>query len=168
MHNLLELQGHRFALSFLLPARGFTTDLWAPTLDGFLALKSQWKVSIQAMVKRCEQLELLNEEQVRRCWLNISRRGWRKREPLDDELPIESPRLLRRSFEVTLSEGLVSRSQILQVLASASVDIEELAGLSSGFLEADETVRGITLKPRTQSPQRDNPRESKVMSFRKP
>jgi Zn-dependent peptidase ImmA (M78 family) len=138
LFKLMENQAHRFALAFNLPAAGFANQLWSPTLDAFLALKPHWKIAIAAMIMRCEQLNILSEEQARRSWINMSRRGWRKREPLDDRLAPEQPRLLRRSFELLIKEGLKSPEQILSDLALNSSDIEALACLESGYLSGEE------------------------------
>jgi Zn-dependent peptidase ImmA (M78 family)/transcriptional regulator with XRE-family HTH domain len=138
LFKLMESQAHRFALAFNLPASGFANQLWSPTLDAFLALKPHWKVAIAAMIMRCEQLNILSEEQARRSWINMSRRGWRKREPLDDRLAPEQPRLLRRSFELLIKEGIKSPEQILSDLALNASDIEALACLDSGYLSGEE------------------------------
>jgi Zn-dependent peptidase ImmA (M78 family)/transcriptional regulator with XRE-family HTH domain len=135
--KLIEDQAHRFALAFNLPASGFANQLWSPTLDAFLALKPHWKIAIAAMIKRCEQLGILSEEQARRSWIDMSRRGWRKREPLDDRLPPEQPRLLRRSFELLIRERIKSPEQILSDLALNAVDIEALACLDYGYLSGE-------------------------------
>lgn len=135
--KLLEDQAHRFALAFNLPASGFANQLWSPTLDAFLALKPHWKIAIAAMIMRCEQLNILTEEQGRRSWINMSRRGWRKREPLDDRLVPEQPRLLRRSVELLIKEGIKSPEQILSDLAMNASDIEALVCLESGYLSGE-------------------------------
>ena len=56
LFKLIENQAHRFAAAFNLPAQAFADQLWAPTLDAFLALKPHWKVAIAAMIMRSEQL----------------------------------------------------------------------------------------------------------------
>jgi hypothetical protein len=43
--RLIEDQAHRFAAAFNLPAKGFADQLWAPTLDAFLALKPHWTLT---------------------------------------------------------------------------------------------------------------------------
>jgi Zn-dependent peptidase ImmA (M78 family) len=73
---MMERQCHRFALALLLPAQRFSAELWAPTLNGFHALKEPWKVSIAGMIKRCEELGILNEEQTKRSWINLNRHGY--------------------------------------------------------------------------------------------
>jgi Zn-dependent peptidase ImmA (M78 family)/transcriptional regulator with XRE-family HTH domain len=134
LFKLIENQAHRFAAAFNLPAGGFADQLWAPTLDAFLALKPHWKVAVAAMIMRCEQLGIISEEQARRSWINMSRRGWRKQEPLDDRLVPEEPRLLRRSFELLIDEGIKTAEQIQSDLMLNPADIESLACLPSGYL----------------------------------
>jgi Zn-dependent peptidase ImmA (M78 family) len=135
----MEEQCHRFALAFLLPPERFAKDLWGPTLNSFLALKPHWKVAIQAMIRRCEQLGLLPDDH--KMWINIGRRGWRKKEPYDDELRPETPRLLRRSVEMLVENGLKTKDQILLDLATTATDLEALAGLPSGYMQwSDQKV----------------------------
>ena len=133
-YTLMEKQAHRFAAAFLLPASSFADDFYVPTLDALLSLKSKWLVAISMMVMRSEHLEFISQEQAKRFWINLSRRGWKTREPLDDKLPIEKPRLLRRSFELLIDEGVQTRDQVLYRLPYSPRDIEELAGLESGYL----------------------------------
>jgi Zn-dependent peptidase ImmA (M78 family)/transcriptional regulator with XRE-family HTH domain len=135
--KLIEEQAHRFATAFNLPVQGFTDQLWAPTLDAFLALKPHWKVSIGAMIMRCAQLGILNEVQQKRAWINMNRKGWRTCEPLDDRLIPEQPRLLRRSFELLVNEGIKTPEQIVSDLCLNPRDIESLACLTPGYLSGE-------------------------------
>lgn len=154
LFRLVEDQAHRFASAFNLPARGFADQLWSPTLDAFLALKPHWKVSIAAMVMRCEQLGILSEEQSRRTWINLSRRGWNKEEPLDDRLLPERPRLLRRSVELLVNEGIKTAEQIVTDLAINASDIESLTCLDHGYLtgEAPDVIGMPQLKSELRQP----------------
>lgn len=136
--KLMEQQAHRFAAAFLLPEESFVKDVWAPTLHSFLALKPHWKVSIQMMITRCQDIGIMDLEQGRRAWINLSRRGWRKEEPGDDRIPTEEPQLLRKSFEVLVSNKVYSPEQIIAELQLPPADIEDMCGLPSGYL------RGLT------------------------
>ncbi len=153
LFKLIETQAHRFASAFNLPAEGFANQLWAPTLDAFLALKPHWKVAVAAMIIRSEQLCILSEEQARRAWINMSRRGWRKQEPLDDRLESERPSLLRRSFELLVNEGIKTADQIVTDLALNPSDIESLACLEEGYLteKAPEILAMPQLKEELRS-----------------
>ena len=134
LFKLIEQQAHRFAAAFNLPAQGFAQQLWTPNLDAFLALKPHWKVAISAMIMRCEHLSIITEEQARRLWINMSRRGWRRQEPLDDRIPPEQPRVLKRSIELLVNEGIKTPEQIVIDLSLNAADIEALACLESGYL----------------------------------
>lgn len=139
--KLIEDQAHRFASAFNLPAQGFAEQLWSPSLDAFLALKPHWKQAIGAMIVRCTQLGILTEEQTKRSWINMSKRKWRTCEPLDDRLIPERPRLLKRSIELLVQEGIKTPQQIVLDLSLNPRDIEALACLEHGYLsnESDET-----------------------------
>jgi Zn-dependent peptidase ImmA (M78 family)/transcriptional regulator with XRE-family HTH domain len=136
-NKIIEAQAHYFAGALLLPAEQFSQELWAPTLDAMLALKDRWKVSVGVMIKRCEHLGLIDAAGAQRLWINYTRRGWRTQEPLDGKIEKERPRLLRRSMEMLLSEGVQSISQILGAVCLTAHDVEELCDLDPGLLSAE-------------------------------
>jgi len=136
--KILEQQAHRFAAAFLLPAKSFVDELWAPTLDAMLSRKERWKVSIAMMIVRCEHLGLINQDQTRRLWINYNRRGWRGEEPLDKVLKFEEPRVLRRSFEALVDEGLKTKEQIVEDLSLPQREIEELGALPLGYFSGKQ------------------------------
>lgn len=142
--KVIENQAHRFAGAFLLPALAFSNDFSVANLDAFRALKPKWKVSVAMMVHRSEDLGLVEKEQARRLWINRTRRGWRLKEPLDDELLIERPRLLKRGFSMIVEEGIQSLDDIRVALPYSAGDIVELAGLPMRYFEED--VAPISLK----------------------
>lgn len=138
-NKVIEEQAHYFAGALLLPADQFSQELWAPTLDAMLALKDRWKVSVGVMIKRCENLGLIDRDGAQRLWINYTRRGWRKQEPLDGKIEKERPRLLRRSVELLLSEKVQSISQILGAVSLKAHDVEELCDLDPGLLSAESS-----------------------------
>lgn len=132
--NHIESQAHRFAGAFLLPPDAFAQDLYSPSLDSLRALKEKWRVSIAAMIKRAVQLELISESYEHRLWVNLGRRKWRTKEPLDDVLDLEEPRFLRRAMELLVAKGIVAPNEVPMRLALAAHDVEELIGLDPGYL----------------------------------
>ena len=153
--KVLETQAHRFALALLLPGKSFTDELWDVSLDSFRSMKARWKTAIAAMIFRAEQLELIDEEGAKRLRINLSRRGWRRGEPLDD-LPAEQPTMIARSIEMIVNEQVAKPSQILEDLCIPSHDVEELAGLPQGYFGNYEDPEGPNLK-----------KPSNVVSFRR-
>jgi Zn-dependent peptidase ImmA (M78 family)/DNA-binding XRE family transcriptional regulator len=157
--KLLEEQAHYFASSFLLPTVQFTSELWAPTLDGFRALKSRWNVSIAAMIYRSRSLKLISEDETKRLWINLSRRGWRQNEPLDD-LPAEKPQMISKCIKTLIEEGIKSKDQIVSDLRFSTKDIEELAGLPRGYISGDSGSHD-------SSPRLKRVRDGNVIEFRR-
>jgi len=74
--KILEEQANYFAGVFMLPASTFTKDFSYPSLDTFRTLKEKWKTSIGAMIKRVENLHILDKNQIQKMWINYSRKGW--------------------------------------------------------------------------------------------
>ena len=144
--KLVEKQAHRFAGAFLLPADTFADDLYISGLQTYLALKAKWQVSIAAMLMRSSQLNLISPDRAQRLWRNLARRGWRVREPLDDELPIEEPSLVRDSFKLLLNKRIVVPGAIEAQLGIRLHDIEDVCGLQQGTL--DQRVAPVLLFPR--------------------
>ena len=141
----LEKQANRFAGAFLLPAESFADDFQAVDLDVFALMKERWRVSIAMMIYRCGDLNILSEEGSKQMWIQYARKGWNRGEPLDDLLQPEEPRLLRRSIELLVSEG-VSKDNIKHNLGFDSRTIERLCNLRSGYLDEDSAQ--ITVLPR--------------------
>ena len=134
--KIIELQAHRFASAFAMPEESFSKMVSYVTLDSLLNLKEQVKFSVAAMIKRCENLGYINEDQTRRLWINYSRRGWRAGEPFDSRIPDEQPTLVRRSFEMLINEGRRDPQAVIGQLHLNANDVEELACLPNGFFIA--------------------------------
>jgi Zn-dependent peptidase ImmA (M78 family)/transcriptional regulator with XRE-family HTH domain len=163
--KLLEQQAHRFAAAFLLPAKSFAGELWAPTLDAMLARKERWRVSVGMMIVRCEHLGLTGPEETRRLWINYNRRGWRGEEPLDTILKPEEPRLLRRSFEALIEEGIRTKDQIVADLSLPSREIEDLSALPRGFLSGHQAELKAFPKLRASHNGENRAEDANVISF---
>jgi Zn-dependent peptidase ImmA (M78 family)/DNA-binding XRE family transcriptional regulator len=94
-----ETQADEFAAEFLLPEATMREDLAPPfTLERFAVLKAKWRVSMQALIRRAKDLDLIGDRQYRYLFEQIGARGWRKTEP--NSLPAEKPRALREMAEV--------------------------------------------------------------------
>ena len=129
-------------------------------LEALQILKSKWRVSIAAMIHRASELRMLSDEQQRRLWRGMSSRGWRRREPYDDEWDPEEPQLLKRSVELLVSELGLSRAVIRMDLPYSRSDIEDIVGLSPGYL-SDEPPSVHMVSPRTRGAQRQSERSAK-------
>jgi Zn-dependent peptidase ImmA (M78 family)/DNA-binding XRE family transcriptional regulator len=129
----IERQAFRFAGAFLLPEPTFLRELYSVSLGALQELKPRWKVAMAFMLKRAEDLGAVNETHARRLWINLARRGWKRREPLDDHLQPEYPRFLKRCIEMIVQKGRVGRDELPLLINLPASDIERLTGLPSGW-----------------------------------
>ena len=99
----IENEANKSASAFLMPKDSFTADLTRDgfiNLDTFIDLKSKWNVSIAAMVHRAHDLELIDDREYVKLQKQISYRGWRTKEIMDDEKIMSEPKALNQAFEL--------------------------------------------------------------------
>jgi Zn-dependent peptidase ImmA (M78 family)/transcriptional regulator with XRE-family HTH domain len=103
--KVIEAEANRFAGAFLMPRTSFPNEVYTSRLDAFVELKIRWKIAIQAMVYRCKDLGIFDEFQITNLYKQISFRKWRTKEPLDDLIQLEQPKLLRRAADAVIGAG---------------------------------------------------------------
>jgi Zn-dependent peptidase ImmA (M78 family) len=94
----IEDEAFSFASEFLMPADDIMQDLrYINTIrlnvEVLLRLKRKWKVSMNALLKRAEDLKVLTKNQTKYLWMQMSKSGFRTKEPYP--MPIEGPGLLK-------------------------------------------------------------------------
>jgi len=138
----IEAEADHFAGAFLLPSRSFPNEIYSPRLNAFLDLKLRWKVSIQAMIYRCKDLEIFDELQITNLYKQISFKKWRKVEPYDGPtgLPLENPLLLKKVAELVIGKGVLDRDRLLSDLALSPSTIEQLMGTDPGYLSSPPPI----------------------------
>lgn len=78
----VEPQAHQFAAALLMPRGGILAQRPSGvSLETALTMKSQWQVSVSAMVRRLRQLDVLSIHHYRELMIDLQRRGWRTSEP---------------------------------------------------------------------------------------
>lgn len=97
----VENQAKEFAGCFMLPEGGMRHDVVSPvTLDTFMNLKPKWGASIQSLIVRAHELDLITERKYRYLFSKLAARGWRVHEPLNHTVGLERPRALRKIAEL--------------------------------------------------------------------
>lgn len=147
----IEAQAHRLSSAFLLPRDTFAREVMSTSLDHFVELKKRWNVSIQAMIKRCEDLELLSDNQILYLRKQISARKMNRREPLDGVIPMEEPNLIRQAVTMLVEHNVLSASSIIEKLSLSQDDVEPISGLKTGFFSPEGKVVSLNFKSRSQS-----------------
>jgi Zn-dependent peptidase ImmA (M78 family)/DNA-binding XRE family transcriptional regulator len=138
--KIIEKQADKFSSAFLLPAETFTADFGYPSLDTFRVIKERWKVSIRAMIMRCYDLGIIDEKQKTRLFITYTRKGWRKKEPMDDFILMEKPVFLRRCIELLVDKNIKTREDILWELSLVDSEVEKLTCLPNRYFRNDSPV----------------------------
>lgn len=152
-----ERQANHFASAFLLPKDTISADLDESLADSYRRsvlntlwpLKLKWKTSFAAMLYRAKGVGKISPQQFQSGYVMLSQRGWRKNEPLEEELPEERPEVLRWCIEQLVDSGDYSAREILEELALPPKDITEICGLPGNyFTEKLDARRMIKVKKR--------------------
>ena len=121
----LEDEANIFASELLMPAadiRGEFTE--RVTLEDLAALKSYWRVSIQALIMRGASLGLVSDMRKRYLFSQMSRLGYTKSEP--GSLASEEPATLKTVLDYHLRKVGNSVNELAAVLAAFPDDLVRL------------------------------------------
>lgn len=96
----MERQAYRFAAEFLMPEKEVRPYLFGLSLEKLATLKSFWKVSMAALLKRATDLEVITQRHAKTLWARMSRLGYRTKEPIELDIPVEPPSLYQEILDV--------------------------------------------------------------------
>jgi len=143
----LEDQANRFAAEFLLPEAGVASELSYPlTFEKLASLKKRWKVSMQSLVRRAKDLNIINDRSYRYFFEQFNARGWKEVEP--NPIPAEKPRALREMAELIYGKPL----NYAHMSNDTGVDIGRLRTI----LDAHAQRSGETSSPTNSAKARRN------------
>lgn len=170
-HNQMEKQAHAFAGALLLPAQAFANEIRAPiTLDNLLLLKQRWGVSVGAIIMRLVALGIVSDEEKFLLFKRRSARWGANSEPGDNTRTPENPRLFRRSIEMLISNGILTKDSLHHYFGISNADLGSLACLPQDFFQSPaEVVQLAKLRAVTPADQPKEPhsssRSAQVVSF---
>ncbi len=123
-----ERQADSFAGSFLMPKADIYRHVRnVSRLEQLIDVKKRWGVSLAALVYRLHVLGILTDWQYRSLFMELSKRGYRTKEPQPQ--PLEPSVLLSQIFGFLRSEGLSAR----RIANELRWHPEELNGLIFGL-----------------------------------
>jgi Zn-dependent peptidase ImmA (M78 family)/DNA-binding XRE family transcriptional regulator len=121
----VEAEADAFAAEFLLPADVIRPSLRNLRLGHLPDLKREYGVSMQALIERAFQLDLIAPSQRSSLYKMLSAKGWRTREPGGDELPPERPELAG-SIGASLRERGLTEPEIARIAGFADAKDNDL------------------------------------------
>src|ERR1051326_2162390 len=99
-----EKEANAFASAFLMPEAGMKATGRVASLDKIIAAKKKWCVSVAAMTYRLHELGLMTKWHYQTLYMEISRRGWRSKEPY--EARNETSQIWQKVFAALRNEGV--------------------------------------------------------------
>ena len=112
MLKQIEKEANRFASAFLLPEDSFPNEVFDLSLEHLLNLKLRWKVSLGAIIYRCEELHIFTTNQALYLRKQIAAKKWRTNEPFDDTIEIEEPTLIPKGFNLLLDNNIIQNKDL--------------------------------------------------------
>lgn len=138
-----ERQANKFASSLLLPEETFSKDCsrYPTELEYYIRLKKKWGVSIQAMLYRACDLDIISNNQFQYLMRQISSKGWRKKEP-GDTPHVLNENIFKMGIELLLDNNY-TKQDVTNIFEKSSInlfsdEIEELLNLPSKYLNIDD------------------------------
>jgi Zn-dependent peptidase ImmA (M78 family)/DNA-binding XRE family transcriptional regulator len=99
-----EREAYEYGAELLMPESAIRREMTTPvTLSALAKLKSRWRMSMQALIHRGQDLGIVSDEQSADLYTQLSAKGWRKHEPV--AIPEERPRLVRQLTELAYGEN---------------------------------------------------------------
>lgn len=143
----IEMDADFFASEFLYPIDMFVEDIQdkALNLETFVLLKEKWKISIQAIIRKCKDFNLISDDKYIYFQKRISYNGWKRKEPLDDRIVPEEPRLLKDIIELLIENNILDKKTLLMEIDLERDQIIELCNLPEDFF--DDTFENVIKLP---------------------
>ena len=145
-YKMMEEEANNFAAAFLLPKESFLADVmqYPNKLEFYVELKRKWKVSISAMIIRAFKLNAITHNQYQYLMKQLSKKGWRVKEPLDDLIVTPKSVLLKKSIDMLIANDIMNEVEIVNELANYGLalntdDIEMLLSLDKGKLQKKDS-----------------------------
>jgi Zn-dependent peptidase ImmA (M78 family)/DNA-binding XRE family transcriptional regulator len=128
-----EAQANRFAGAFLLPRAGFLREFprsYRLNWRTMFQLKDRWGVSLQAMIRRAFDLQLIDARQYRSASIFVAKKGWKKSEPGEPE-ETEVPELVSLALQHLEQRHSVHPYHVAQNLCWTPTILERVLGVAA-------------------------------------
>lgn len=133
MHNIvradMEDEANRFAAAFLMPPEDVRSELRHVSLQTLAGLKGHWRVSMQALLVQAERLGTISPKQAKWIWIQLSRAGYRTREPAELDFDKEEASLLSELVGVHINDLEFDISQLAKLLNATEGELSGSYGL---------------------------------------
>jgi Zn-dependent peptidase ImmA (M78 family)/plasmid maintenance system antidote protein VapI len=133
----MEKQADEFASEFLMPAEDIRYSLGRLNFSKLGSLKLKWKVSMAALIKRASTLKRISSGTERYYNIQLSKKGYRMREPQELDFPKEKPSFLKELINFHLNDLEYSENELNELLGTVPNELKSM------YLEQRPTLRLI-------------------------
>ena len=156
----------RFGAAFLAPSKTLFEEIGeersAIQLQELFRLKEKFGLSIQAMILRLRQLDIINESYYWNLYSMINRLGWKKHEPEDWEP--ETSSWLEKNVIRLFTEGIVGKNYVKRILGErVAVDFPESVIQKQEFMKLPIEKRRVLLAEQAQKLARKYKPETEII-----
>lgn len=120
----IEIQADEFSSEFNMPLLDCYEDLKYFKIAKLGSLKSYWKMSKAAIIRRALSIGVINQKQYTYCMIELSRCGERKNE--SGYVELDNPSLLKQMIDMHLNELNYSKEELCELLGLSRQDFTEL------------------------------------------
>ena len=151
--NAREKQANMFASALLLPRETFSgmVSAYPNNIDYYKVLKEKWKVSMQAMMYRARQLDIITANQFQYMMRIMSKNRWRVQEPGDRPGEIGDT-IFQAALDILFEGEYLTVDKLLKEFGKYGIflpqeDLENLMYLKEGTLDQkSKVIPFITVK----------------------
>jgi len=115
-----EPEADRFASEFLMPANEIKPELGRLTIEKAADLKIRWKVSMQAIIRRARDLQVISQDRYTGLMKRMSALGYRKCEPIPTVA--EEPELFAAMVDLSRGHFGHTDEQLIDLLCIKAED----------------------------------------------
>ena len=119
-----EVEANRFASEFLMPTKDIRADFFDLSLTRFMDLKLYWGTSMQALIYKAWQIGALSDGLFKHFNIEMSKRGFKKNEPVQASHLREEPTTLKGVLKAHLAD-----------LGMTINEISEMFGLPPDYVQ---------------------------------
>ena len=133
----IERQANEFAAEFLMPERDIKPYMVDISIEKLASLKPFWKVAMSALLKRAVDLQMITPRRARTLWMQLSKAGYKSREPIELDLPKENPTLLKEIVNTYITDMGYKTNELATMIHLFENEVEDL------YIDKKEQVEQI-------------------------
>ena len=115
-------EANQFASEFLIPEKEVYQDLVNMTCEKAYYLKSKWKVSMAALIKKAADTNAITQSRYKSLMVQMSKMGYRKKEP--NPIAKEKPTLFKEIIDVYMKKR--NFTSLEEVASAVNIGIDVL------------------------------------------